>query len=105
MLFSYKITSEFVIATFVIPELVIISPAEFVAMFMLNLVQKLSRLSHHVPGGSQMSKERLTNITNENRRPVSISNFRRLKNKAFRYRVRLSSQCDGGLLSSGYCMT
>jgi hypothetical protein len=44
MLFSYKITPEFVIAIFVIPELVIISPAEFVAMFMLILVQKLSLL-------------------------------------------------------------
>lgn len=42
MLFSYKITPEFVIATFVIAELVIIFPTEFVAMFMLILVQKLS---------------------------------------------------------------
>jgi len=42
MLFSYKITSEFVIAKFVIAKLVKIFPTEFVAMFMLILVQKLS---------------------------------------------------------------
>lgn len=42
MLFSYKITPEFVISTFLIAELVtILFPTEFVAMFMFILFQKL----------------------------------------------------------------
>jgi len=42
LLFSYKITPEFVISKFVIAEFVIIFHTEFIVTFMLILVKMLS---------------------------------------------------------------